>query len=170
MERKDVSTIMKRIKSHYQEFVVDDFKLEEWYKELKDYSLDDVMEKLEQHFRSEQYGNQIPKVYFLTKYLVKESEKNKKKEIYVRCQLCGKTVSLDDYDKHYDRCSSIEYLNRQSIKYFDKEIDKEKYFLIDQDTFDEKYDKVLQYVLSHTKSEDEINNISKYFETNDMLT
>ena len=169
MERKDVSVIMKRIKSHYQEFIVDDFKLEEWYRELKDYSLDDVMEKLEQHFRSEQYGNQIPKVYFLTKYLTKEKEKDKKKEIYIKCQLCGRSINLDDYDKHYDRCSSIDYLNNQSIKYFNKPIDKEKYYLIEEDVFNEKYDKVLKYILTHTTNKDEINYIEKYFEDDNTL-
>lgn len=164
MELKDVKTILTRIKVNYPNFVNDDYTRSEWYRELKDYSLDDVMEKLEQHFRSEQYGNQIPKVYFLTKYLTKEKEKNIKQDIMVRCQLCGKGVDFDEYDKHYNRCSSIDYLNRQSIKYFDKEIDKEKFYLIDDDTFQEKYDKVLNYVLNHTENEDEIKYISKYFE------
>lgn len=165
MELKDVKTILTRIKVNYPNFVNDDYTRSEWYKELKDYSLNDVMEKLEQHFRSEQYGNQIPKVYFLTKYLTKEKEKGKTLDINIKCQLCGKTVSFDDYDKHYDRCSSVEYLNNQSIKYFNNPIDKEKYFLIDQKTFDEKYDKVLKYVLTHTNNEDEIENISKYFQS-----
>lgn len=170
MERKDVSIIMKRIKSHYQEFIVDDFKLEEWYKELKDYSLDDVMEKLDLHLKSEQYGNQIPKVYFLTKYLTKEKEKNKKVQINVNCQLCGKKVSLEDYENHYDRCSSIDYLDNQYFKYFEKRLEenkKEQLYLVDNDIFNEKYDKMLQYILSHTDNKDEINYISKYFEYKD---
>lgn len=169
MELKDVKTILTRIKVNYPNFVNDDYTRSEWYKELKDYSLDDVMEKLEQHFRSEQYGNQIPKVYFLTKYLTKEKEKNIKQDIMVRCQLCGKGVDLDEYDKHYNRCSSIEYLNKQSIKYFNKEIDKEKYFLIDDETFQEKYDKVLNYVLHNTDNLDEIKYINLYFKNDNTL-
>lgn len=165
MELKDVKTILTRIKVNYPTFVNDDYTKSEWYRELKDYSLDDVMEKLEQHFRSEQYGNQIPKVYFLTKYLTKEKEKNKTKEIYVRCSNCGKTVNLDEYDNHMERCNSIQYLNKQSEKYFNREIDKEKYFQMDEKTFDEKYDKVLEYVLKNTTNEDEIKYISRYFET-----
>lgn len=164
MELKDVKTILARIKSNYPTFMNDDYTRSEWYRELKDYSLEDVMEKLEQHFRSEQYGNQIPKVYFLTKYLTKEKDKDKKKEIYVRCSLCGKTIQLEEYDKHYDRCSSIDYLNRQSIKYFDREIDKEKYYYLEDNVFQEKYDKVLKYVLSNTTNPDELNYIGKYFE------
>lgn len=164
MERKDVSIIMKRIKSHYQEFIVDDFKLEEWYKELKDYSLDDVMEKLDLHLKSEQYGNSIPKVYFLTKYLTKEKEKGKQLTGYLQCQICKKWINVEEYDKHYDRCSSIDYLNRQSIKYFDKEIDKGKYYYLSDEMFNEKYNKVAKYVLSHTKDNDEINYLSKYLD------
>ena len=172
MELKDVKTILTRIKVNYPAFVNDDYTRSEWYKELKDYSLDDVMEKLEQHFRSEQYGSQIPKVYFLTKYLTKEKEKELKEEIFLGCQICGKTVSLEEYDKHFDRCSSIDYLNKQSIKYFNKPIEKEKFYFISDDLFQEKYDKVLNYILNHTDNEEEIKHINKYFETkeeNDIL-
>lgn len=167
MELKDVKTILTRIKVNYPNFVNDDYTRSEWYKELKDYSLDDVMEKLEQHFRSEQYGNQIPKVYFLTKYLTKEKEKDKKKEIYIKCQLCDRTINLDDYDKHYDRCSSIDYLDNQYFKYFNKRLEenqKQQLYLVSSDIFNEKYDKMLKYILSHTNDKDEINYISKYFE------
>ena len=74
MEKKQVIEFMDRIKSHYQEFIIDDFKIKEWYDELKDYSYEDVNKKLDEHLRSEQYGNFIPKVYFLTKFLTKEKE------------------------------------------------------------------------------------------------
>ena len=69
MELKDVKIILKRIQVNYPNFIVDSYVQSEWYRELKDYCLEDVMQKLEQHFRSEQYGNSIPKVYFLKKYL-----------------------------------------------------------------------------------------------------
>lgn len=165
MELKDVKTILTRIKVNYPTFVNDDYTRSEWYKELKDYSLDDVMDKLEQHFRSEQYGNSIPKVYFLTKYLTKEKEKGKKIFGLLQCNICHKFIDMDEYDNHFARCSSIDYLNKQSIKYFKKEIDKEKFYALSDEVFDEKYDKVLKYVLSNTDDENEINNISKYFET-----
>ena len=71
MELKDVKMVLKRIQVNYPNFIVDGYVQSEWYRELKDYCLEDVMQKLEQHFRSEQYGNSIPKVYFLTKYLNK---------------------------------------------------------------------------------------------------
>ena len=164
MELKDVKLILNRIKVNYPNFVNDDYTRSEWYRELKDYSLEDVMDKLEQHFRSEQYGNSIPKVYFLTKYLTKVKEKGKKIDGFLQCQLCGKWISMDDFEQHYDRCSSIDYLNRQSIKYFDKEIDKEKYYYLSDEMFNEKYNKVANYVLNHTKDNEEINYLSKYLD------
>lgn len=164
MELKDVKLILNRIKVNYPTFVNDDYTRSEWYRELKDYSLEDVMDKLEQHFRSEQYGNSIPKVYFLTKYLTKTKEKGKKLDGLLQCQLCGKLIDMENYEQHYDRCSSIDYLNRQSIKYFDKEIDKEKYYYLSDEMFNEKYNKVAKYVLSHTKDNDEINYLSKYLD------
>lgn len=155
MELKEVSMLLKRIKSHYQEFIVDDFKVNEWYKELKDYSLDDVMEKLEQHFRSEQYGNQIPKVYFLTKYITKEKDKNKELVGSQQCNVCHKFINLKEFEKHFDRCSSVDYLNRRSIDYFEKPIDKEKYMNMEQRLFDEKYNKMCYYIFEHTQNAQE---------------
>ena len=139
MELKDVKIILNRIKVNYPTFVNDDYTRSEWYNELKDYSLNDVMEKLEQHFRSEQYGNSIPKVYFLTKYLTKEKEKDIKENIKYICNLCGKPVSLELSDEHYDRCSSIDYLIKVSNKYFNKQLNREKLEQASDDAFDNYY-------------------------------
>ena len=68
MEKKDVIKIMTRIKKNYNEFINDDYTINEWFKELKDYDFEDVMKKIEEHLRSEQYGSKPPRVYFLTKY------------------------------------------------------------------------------------------------------
>lgn len=155
MELKDVKIILNRIKVNYPTFVNDDYTRSEWYRELKDYSLDDVMEKLEQHFRSEQYGNQIPKVYFLTKYLTKEQDKTKKLIGSKQCNVCHKFIGIDDFETHFDRCSSVDYLNRRSIDYFEKPIDKEKYMNMEQRLFDEKYNKMCYYIFEHTKDQRE---------------
>lgn len=170
MELKDVKLILKRIQTNYQNFIVDNYVQSEWYKELKDYSLEDVMEKLEQHFRSEQYGNMIPKVYFLTKYLKKESEKNKdlSSKIILKCSICKENIPFREYDKHYERCASIEYLEIQANKYFGKgSIDKEKYRLLTELDFNSLYDKVLKTVYEKTNDDEEKDRIMKYFESAD---
>ena len=64
MSIEETKNFMIRIKQHYQEFVMDNIKLNEWYSELKDYDYFEVNNKFEEHLRNEQYGNQIPKIGF----------------------------------------------------------------------------------------------------------
>ena len=66
MDKKETKKFMERIKSHYQEFIIDEFKFSEWHGKLKYYDAEDVNAKLDEHLSSEVYGEQIPKVYFLT--------------------------------------------------------------------------------------------------------
>ena len=94
----ETNEFMKRIKSHYQEFVIDEFKQDEWYKELKKYDYEDVSKKFEEHLRSETYGEYIPKLYFLTKYLIPSNKKGEIKEYTVHCQICNKAVDYKEYD------------------------------------------------------------------------
>lgn len=135
MEKKQTIEFMNRIKSHYQEFIIDDFKMKEWHDELKDYSFEDVNKKLDEHLRNEQYGNSIPKVYFLTKYLTKEKDKLTTHKYKISCSICGKPVGSDEIDKHYDRCRSIDYLMRNSERYFNKKLNREKLELANEETF-----------------------------------
>lgn len=170
MEKKDVETLLKRIKYNYNEFRIDDYTMVEWYKELKDYSLEDVMDKLEQHFRNEQYGNSVPKVYFLTKYLVKEKEKKSIQQLNVRCQYCNEVVKFEDYDKHSSRCRSIKYIQKQALKYAGREIDEEELRMLDDQSFEAYYNKVLAIVDNNTKDDTEKRIIRKllYNEELDM--
>lgn len=163
MEIKDVKNLLSRIKLNYPDFKIDAYVQSEWYKELKDYDYDDVAKKLDEHFRNEKFGRQEPKVYFLTKYLVKTEDKNKKDGIEIRCHICGKPTLLNDFDKHFDRCSSVDYLNRKNKKIFGKEINVDKYMNMNDKEFDYKYDKFCEYVLMNSNNDEEINNLEHYF-------
>lgn len=165
MTKRDVMTFMNRIKQHYQEFLIDDGKCEEWYRELKDYNTHEVNEKFEEHLRNENYCSQIPRIGFLIKYLIKEKDKatNNANTIRVKCSQCGKGMLLTEYDKHIERCNSVEYLNLQSLRFTGKELDKEKYRQMDEETFNKIYDKVLNKILETTTDEEEKQNIMNYF-------
>lgn len=138
---------MQRIKSHYQEFVIDDYKFDEWYKELKNYDLEDVNQKLDQHLKSEEYYNQVPKLYFLTKYLTPINKKGIKKNIIVCCPICNREVNFENFDNHYGRCSSIRFINLQSIKYKGTGIDINMYQQMTDEKFEEKYDEICEFLL-----------------------
>lgn len=157
MELKDVKYILKKIQSNYSSFIVDTFTTQEWYRELKDYELDDILEKLDKHFRSEEYGNQIPKVYFLTKYCRKTEDKKKysNSKIRIVCQLCNETIELKNYDQHYSRCSSVNYVINQTKKYYDKELDRESLMNMSEKEFNLRYNKLLKAIQKSTEDPSE---------------
>lgn len=163
MNKAEVRNLLKKIQSNYSAFLMSEDKLEEWHKELKDYDCEDVLNRVDEHLRSEKYGRQEPRVYLLTKGLVKTENKAKREGIKIRCSICGESVLLNDFDKHFDRCSSVKYLNDQNKKYFGKEIDKDKYMNMDDREFNYKYDKFCEYVLQNTNNKKEIECLEHYF-------
>lgn len=164
MTLTETKNFMERIKFYYQEFVIDNLKVEEWHRQLKDYNNQEVNEKFEEHLRNENYCSQIPRIGFLIKYLIKEKDKatNNANTIRVRCNLCGKGMALTEYDKHMERCNSVEYLNEQCLRLNDKEIDKKKYRTMDDETFKNIYDKVANKVLEISEDEEEKQRIMNY--------
>lgn len=142
MKKNEVNEILKRIKSNYSDFVIDDYKTNEWNKELKDYDFEDVMKKVEEHMRSEEYGKFPPKLYFLTKYLQTTVQKNTKTNYLLQCNICGEYIPEQIYDEHYQRCMDVDYIVRMREKYFNTKITKEmreRYMNLSQEQFDTKY-------------------------------
>lgn len=105
MTFEELKEILTNIKAHYQNFAIYDYVIEEWYKVLKDYEFDDVMESLVEHLTSDN-SNELPKVYQLVKYLTPKHLKKKSdnKRFLVACNLCDRWMSLAEFDKHYDKC------------------------------------------------------------------
>lgn len=147
MEKRETIQFMERIKSHYQEFVIDDFKIKEWHKELCKYDVDDVNKKLEEHLKSEVYGDQIPKLYFLTKYLIPTDVKGKVKHNMLECTLCGQSIFDDDFDKHYARCLASLTITKDLKKYFNLDVDYQKLMFLSEKDFNSVYERYLNKML-----------------------
>ena len=158
MKKNEVNEILKRIKSNYQDFIVDDYKTNEWNKELKDYDFEDVMKKVEEHMRSEDYGSFPPKLYFLTKYLQTTSEKNTKTNYLLQCTICGEYIPESEYDEHYDRCMDVDYIVRIRKKYFNKDITKEmrnRFMSLSKEQFDTKFMEFLNEIYNDVPKEEQ---------------
>lgn len=158
MKKNNVVEILQRIKSNYQDFVVDDYKKNEWYRELKDYDFEDVMKKVEEHMRSEEYGKFPPKLYFLTKYLQTTAQKNSKTNFLLECSICGKYVPEKEYDEHYGRCMDISYIDHILKTYFNKKVTKESWqenLNLSQEQFDVKYMEFLDRVYNKVPKEEQ---------------
>lgn len=159
MELKDVKVILKRIQVNYPSFVNDSYVQSEWYRELKDYDIEDVMKKLEEHMRSSEYGGTIPKLYFLTKYLKTAKEKQKVEHLKLQCKFCGEFISEEKFDEHFERCLDIDFIVRKRKALFQKETNAEeikRYKILSKDIFDSKYleflDKIYNLVSKEEKT------------------
>lgn len=147
MTKKETVDFMQRIKSYYQEFVIDEFKIGEWYKSLKKYDSIDVNEKLDNHLQSEVYGEQVPKLHFLIRYLIPTEDKGRIVHHTVRCQLCGQAIIDSQYDTHYSRCCSAEAIVRDIKKYYSKSLDYQELMEYSNEKFERTYQAYLNKIL-----------------------
>lgn len=110
MTKEQASQITKKIKAYYYYFELDKDSQKIWIDKLLPYSFEDVDKKIEEHITGEERQNP-PRVQDLIRFLLTEEQKAKSKDDYiVNCNLCGRQMTLKEYDNHYDRCLSIEYL------------------------------------------------------------
>ena len=159
MEIQETIKTMERIKQHYQDFIIDDYKIDEWHSELCKYDFKEVNQKIDQHMRSEQYGQYIPKIYFLTRDLKTLEQKAEKKEYTVICPHCRAYMDYEKYDRHIERCNSVEFMQQQCDRFNLKPIDKEHFRKMPQVQFDEYYNKVLDLIYRKATDEKELNRL-----------
>lgn len=152
MTKEQTKNLFRRIKSHYQEFAIDDFKVDEWYKELKDYDYEDITRRFELYLNSEDYGQVLPKLWFLKKNLLTIDEK-KESKVYkcsVICQICGEEIPFRGYDIHYAKCSAINYMQTQIKKIYGKDTPRKVLERLTNEEFNVKYNTLLSIVQNQT--------------------
>ena len=178
MNKKETIHFMERVKSHYQEFIIDDFKISEWYGKLKDYDAEDVNKKFDEHLSSEEYGEYIPKIFFLTKYLTPTKDKGKVVHYTIYCPNCGDEIPDEEFEYHSQRCYESSTIVRDFKKYFNKNLQKKKIMDLDDEDFNKLYldyvdkmincdrvetfrKKILFHIMYPEYTEDDINDIIK---------
>ena len=171
MTKEETKGLFRRIKAHYQEFSIDEFKLDEWYKELKQYSYEDITSRFELHLSSEEYGQLPPKLWFLKKNLRTIDEKKEAAHFKhpVICQICGKPIDLRIYDNHFNKCSAINYMQRELQRIYNKQVSREQLENMSEDQFQAKYDTMLSIVRKNPSFKEQISVIDSIFGiTNDL--
>lgn len=139
MTKTEVENFMNRIKSYYDTFTWDIFKLLEWKEKLKPYDSEDVNRKFEEHLNGE-LKDKPPMLHYLIKYLKTPEEKTKKSsDCVICCNLCSKEMSLSTYNnKHYSRCLSTKYIINQ-LKKQGKEVSYEELQELSDEVFERVY-------------------------------
>ena len=148
MNKVEVKNFMKRIQSHYNDFIVDDFKISEWYSELSKYDSQDVSERLDKHLKSEEYGKFAPKLFNLTRYLVPSEDKDKKIVYNKECPKCGRIFTNETFDDHYDDCVLIASIERDMKNYFNITITRQELETYGKEKLYKTYNKYIDKMLN----------------------
>lgn len=148
MTRAETKQIVDKIQVYRQSFLITNNVYQEWFRVLESYDYEDVDKKLDDFFQNGDNFGRYPDVYYLTKYLKKHDDKLKNGITYVRCQNCQQIIEFDKYGEHFDRCSSIEYLAKMSIRIYDRKLNKNKLFGLNNDEFEQKYWKFCEQIIS----------------------
>lgn len=111
MTKNETKKLLNKIKGYYNsQFFIDEYVIEAWCESLEPYDLEDAEEHIKDYLK--EYPDTPPKPHVFIKDLYTHEEKKRRNEsdYSVNCNLCGKWMSLQEYDNHYDRCLDIQYL------------------------------------------------------------
>lgn len=73
----------------------------------------------------------------------------------VECNSCKHYVKLEEYDKHFKKCSAIKYIQKQMKKYYNQDIKYSDLYNLSELEFEKKYQWVLHRVYEATKDKKE---------------
>ena len=170
MNREQVKKILDILKLNYPNYINDNNKgsmLEEWCKELEEYSFEDTIERIKQVMCEEKYQMKPPTLYYITNGLIKLKNKIDYSENVYYCDNCHRPFNdLNEMMEHRARENSIEYIIRESKKWFNKTFDKEgieRLYDMAEEEFKQRYYKLLHYIYENTKDEFEKQRINCIF-------
>lgn len=159
MNRREVSDFLRKIKCYFQNFSVNDFVLEEWGNVLKNYDSEDVYKSYYKYLNSDS-KNELPKIHVLVQNLKTKEEKNKNIKYIVLCPLCKTKISLSNLDKHYERCSSVDFICRMSKKYYNRVLNRNDLLQLNENEFMLRYMKFCKNLLNDCQDDKDLSVIS----------
>lgn len=120
MNYEQFTDLIKKITSYYPSFNLGDYQLKYWFNLMKDYDPDDINIRLDRHLNGE-LSDRYPSLTYLTKNLETLAKKQNKDTRYIQCPFCKRKyenpIDVDNYEKCYERCSSIDYITRMTNKF-----------------------------------------------------
>ena len=111
MKKTETKKLLDTIKGYYNsQFFIDEFVINAWTEEMKPYELRDALEHLKEYL--EESPNIPPKPHTFKRGLLTPEQKAKRRDrdYTVECNLCHRWMPLSEYDDHYSKCLTIQYL------------------------------------------------------------
>ena len=138
--------------------------LKEWHKVFEEYNYSDVEKRLNNFFDNPDNYGKIPEAHYLVNTLTKNTvKKDELNGAVVRCPRCNKEISFSEFDIHFTRCSSVNFVYQKAKQYFNQTLSKEKLFALSKEEFDDKY---LQFI---DKLKDKVNDPKERNRLNDLV-
>lgn len=165
MNDNEIKEFLEKIDIHYgTDYAKNKNLVIEWKKQLKKYASKDVFRKLEEHLRGD-FSNIPPKLYFLIKDLKTPEEQIELDALSEQCKFCGEFVKLMEFDKHYERCMDIDFIERNVKKYLNTQIIRSDYYEMSDEDIKKRFEKIAKVVMEKSENKYEINAIKMYFKT-----
>lgn len=139
MTRNEFNTLFKTIQNDFADFNAD---YDEWYKMLCNYSYQDVLKKYNN------YKGTTPPIYST---LIKNLKEEEKIEDWITCcDICKQRITIqnndmEEYEKHFRRCSMIDFIDRMSVKFRQQHITIVKYYQMSDEELQKNYDKIMKF-------------------------
>lgn len=148
MNKAETSKLLNKIKGYYNsQFFVDSYVIDAWSDTMKPYDLEDAIEHLQTYLKT--YPEVAPKPHMFTKglYTAEEKRRIRNSEFTVNCNLCHRLMSLDEYDRHYDKCLSTQYLIKRIKEEKGVVPEYEEIYFLPKEKFEGLYQKYFKRVV-----------------------
>lgn len=170
MTKQEVNNILEYISLNYPSFEVNDSLFNMWLDELQQYDFVDVFNRLRDLIMSGRYEIKPPTLLYLINGLQKTSGKVDWTKGVIFCERCHKAFNYDatkplpnEIKEHRDKCRSIDYVIKQTKKWFNKDLTRGELWGMSEEEFNQRYNKLLDYIHKHTDDEEEKTRIGYIF-------
>lgn len=161
MKKNDLTQVLKNIDINYNTNLNNRDILDDWYKDFKDYDIDDVLNELEK-YKKNNY-NYAPKKWQILNNLKTIEQKQIERNIRLQCPFCKRYIDGEKFDNHYDRCLKLEFLDILCLKVKGEHFNKEsKSHLTDYELKNVYENTIIRYK-DYITNEKVIRCLEKYF-------
>ena len=164
MNREEVVDLFEFLEINYPNFSYSSKTIDTWLSELQMFDVDDVKRNLKELMAEDLYSKTPPLLSRIIRGLTPKNEKIDFTKTVYFCSRCNRGFnSKEECDEHFDRCSSIDYVIRETRKWFKKELTRKELFAMADEEFNERYRKLLLFVQEHTTDASEKTRIGFIF-------
>ena len=146
MNKNQINELINIVQIYRPNFELTPDVIKEWKTRLEPYEYIDVFKKLEEWLKDGANDLRIPNPINITKGLRTLKQKEEANNFLQACPICGRFIK--DFDKHFDKCSSVDFISTNYRKYYNSNIDKGRLWNLPENEFKEMYNKFVKQLVA----------------------